>query len=363
MRRTARTSAVLAASAALLAAGCGRSQQPPEPTPVAVRVEALLPLHPAWRDHLALAERAPAQTDGRSPAASKAPGSAAVELPRRLVYEVPAAAAAPGPIVGEDRIEDLRPNYERRNATYVSSALRQRLRELEAVRGPIAAALARSDAIEDALYRSQWNEQVAPLKAKALALQSQLDAWSSDRAVREQTQAKLDALEKEAAEAETRLKLALALRRTAAAQRILDARDREADAIRQDVLLLEAERNADVGRQIAAYKRDVVKGRQGIQPLTGTVVPKPVVATPPELREPPQPVSATRPPAAAEGRRTSAAEQDRQLLDTMRRDVRRRVERLAALKGWRPVYEGGSGLPDHTNDLRAMLLAEDWPHQ
>lgn len=358
MRRSALPSALVALSAAWVAAGCGPAPRAPKEVPVAVRIEALLPLHPAWRDYLALTE-SPARSTPQRPGAGRPTGAPLPDMPTRLVYDIPAVASTDAGLpASNDRIEELRPSYERRNAAFYHSALRQRLRELEAVRGPISAALARSDALAEALYASQWNEQVAPTEAKVLALQSQLDAWSSDRAVRSLLQPEMDRLRKAADEADARLKLELALRRAQGAQRVIDARDRETEAIRQELVLLEAERNAEVGRQISGYKRDVARSRQSIQPLTNTVVPRPVVATPPELRDAPRPVLALTPPREAAPRSAPRVDAAR-LLGLIRRDLERRVQRVAEARGWRPVYGATLNLPDRTDEVRRLLAQED----
>lgn len=359
MRRNALFYAPWLVSTVLIAVGCGRAHQPPALTPVAVRVEALLPLHPAWRDYLALT--ANPSTVGAAGAPRSAFRSAALsEMPPRLVYEVPPApASGPEPLASSDRIDELRPRYEALNAAIFHSALRQRMRELEAVRGPIGAALARSDALADALYASQWNEQVAPIEARILALQSQLDLWSSDKAVRDKVQPEIDRLRTAAANAEARLKLDLALRRSEGAQRVIDARDREAEDIRQELVLLEAERNAEVGRRISGYKLDVARSRQSIQPLTNTVVPRPVVVTPPELRAPPHPVIAQAGAGATARRAPTQRIEAASLLSMIRRDIERRVNRAAQHLGWRVVTNGADNVPDRTDAVRRILLAQE----
>jgi hypothetical protein len=374
-RRRARAGAVLLLLAAL--AGCqGRSSSPVGQSAVYVRLDALLPLHPAWQDIRRLDDlTAQARTlPAAFPAQTAVPlREAPLPSPLPVRAEMLAGPAPPGP-------ETLRPGLARvKSLRALLDARIERSMRLQGIKD-------QKEILADVeLWR---NSQEADRRAAVEKVERQAAQRLRDLTFKEiklETQARsplgppgaAEALKGVQAEIKD-LPNRLAERRSEVLKPFDQEIERKKNDREQEQREAGVRRRAELGRRaertIAEYQARIFLGPIAHGALGAIHVPRPEAL--PDLHEAVSParherlpspaqIAAETPSAAAAGAAhatgdalNALAAQRARLDDFIRSDIRRRVERLAVRNHWRVLFTPEAGRPDVTDRAVAALRAE-----
>lgn len=352
--------------------GC-RTQEPriPPYSYISVRLNALLPLHPAWEEvrHLdALAE----QTLPSSAPSSSAPVVLAEPvLPETLPVSTsvplsPVPTAAVLTSAANRRLESLRDMLRVRNARAIERERRVREKEMEAVVAREESALIARDQQEIARLRRHFDRDTRNLELKIIAAETQIYAYSrlpnanELRLAAQRTLAQLQSQKDERRKAlEETIKKTVASRE----QRLGAFRQQKQMELAKALEGRAEELRTESERTVADYQQQIRANQQSLADLQMPSVPQTSAVRAFPLASPARVAAAYRMPPAPSGgeerARSSLLQQRARLIAYITQDLRRRLERLAAENRWRISFAQTPGVPDRTEDIRP-LLSREW---
>lgn len=342
-----------------------------------VRLEALLPLHPAWEDVRQLDALLASPRRRPQPLPIQPPLSldeVALPSPLRTEGTVPAnlarARAEQTARPALERVERLRTALDVRNDRIMQ---RERASGQKSVVADVARReaeiMARVDA-EERRIRAQVPPPLRDLQLREIALQSQVDALPEPH--RSEAQHRLMATRQEIEQIRTTIEAGVADVRRRAAQEVDAYRNarkaEEAERLRH----LQARLDRESDQIVAENEEEVRSSLNRLKALALPSVPYSPAVYPTRLPSPARVAARASPPVADFGLRwrhehatpavaptsdqTAALNaQRRRLLDLITRDVRRQVERLAVEKRWNLSFASAPGLPDMTEQIAAHL--------
>jgi len=334
-----------------------------------VRLEALLPLHPAWEDVrqidalLAHTRRLPSPSAQASlpldevalPSPLKTDGSIPMNLAKaRAERTVPAAL---------ERVERLRTALDVLNSRVVR-------REQTAGQKVVAADVARQEAdlragleAEERRIRAQVPETLRDLQFREIALQSQVDGLPEPH--RSEAQRKLDRVRQEIEAIQAAREAGDEAARQRVARQVEDYRQERRARETERLDQLRARLNRETDQIVAENQEEARRSLGRLKALAMPSVPRSAdvrakrLPSPAEVAAGVAPTTAERSAAATSDEIAALTSRRQRLLHFITGDVRRRVENLAAQKQWRIAFAPASGLPDMTAQVVAALR-EEW---
>jgi hypothetical protein len=349
-----------------------------------VRLDALLPLHPAWSDVQQLDALLAEAQKAKVPAPSIQPS---IPLPEAVL---PPPLSVNNRLSGnltEARIQqtaqNARQRVERLRSTLDTLHERALEKRQELLRKEASADIAQKRAdilatVEERVTKAEEQARVetAPLrkeirdrKFREIALQSQVAALNDNP--RDEAQRRLIQVQKEIKELEARLNSRLAGIREGiekeADRQIEDYRQQRLEQEAAELAQFRAELNRRASEAIAHYEAEVERTLSSLEPLSMPSVPRtPVLRTqrlpsPAQVAEKPRPVDTARITKEIDARTEALRAQRKRLVDFIADDTRRRVETFAAGKQWQIAYAPAPGRADRTEEAAQWLRAEWTP--
>jgi hypothetical protein len=335
-----------------------------------VRLNALVPLHPAWEEVRrldALAEQTRPSSVSSSPV-----GIALIEptLPETLPIStsVPLSPVPTGTVLtgaANRRLDSLRDMLRVRNVRAIERERRVREKELDASIAREESALIARDQEEVARLRRQFDRDVRNLDLKIIAAETQIYAYSRLPNANEfRLAAQQTLLQLQSQKDDRRKALEEAIKKTKA------ERDRRLSAFRQqkrtelakELAAREEELRSEAERTVADYQQRIRSNQETLGDLKMPSVPQTSAVKAFPLVSPARVAAGYRTPPAPSGgeahARISLLQQRARLVACITQDLRRRLERLAAENRWRISFADTPGVPDRTEDIRPLLSSE-----